>query len=121
MALESRAERIPLADGAGFVEVGTIVHEGREYAAGGAQWAPKAGVVSGYPHRDPTTGRWVLRSWAGETLCDLLQTGHWLAAWSPFGRDRYAWRATIDGQRFCGTHGGGEGCFLRLRPSRAAS
>lgn len=95
-------------------EVGTFVHEGREFTAGGAYVSDTHAI--GYPTVEAGAGE--LRAWDGSVLGTCRVTG---TSWAPgrYGGSRlYAYRATINGRDYYG-RGSGKGCILKLRACKA--
>lgn len=96
-------------EGTALVETGTVVHEGREYAATGSVVDHTRGVVVGYP-----AGR-ELQAWDGRVIGTLFRVS---TCRNRLTRSTLvAYRATVDGRRYWG-RGSGDGMVLRLRAAK---
>lgn len=107
--MQSKSETFTATNGA-LVEVGTITHEGREFAAGGSVIDLESGHIFGYPKGETLT------TWNGEAIegLQLRVTSTWRTPRS-FTSDRmFAYSATYKGRSYYG-RGSGEGMLLRLR------
>jgi hypothetical protein len=114
--MKTRSETFKANNGA-LVEVGTVTHEGRDFAALGSVIDHDHGVIVGYPKGNK------LATWNGIEIDGLTLriTSSWPAVFfghrSWIGSSMYAYRATYKGQNYHG-RGFGEGTVLKLRASR---
>ena len=117
--LESRSEW--QSDGPVKSEVGIIVHEGREFASGGAFVSPSHAV--GYPDfprfadrvQESRTGR--MKAWDGTDLGSCRIVASWpVRSW--VGSRMYQIEATIDGRTYTG-RGFGSGMLWRGKAKKA--
>lgn len=94
------------------VEVGTVTHDGREFAALGSVIDETRGVIVGYPKGDK------LQSWDGKDIPGVVLrvTSSWPVQ-SYLGSTMYAYSATYKGRRYHG-RGFGDGMSLSLRASK---
>lgn len=112
--IATRTETLTATNGA-QIEVGTITHEGRDFAALGSVVDEQNGVIVGYPK----DGR--LHTWDGQLIDGLgmlFITSSWAMPRSWIGSRMYAYRATYKGKRYHG-RGFGDGMLLRLRASKS--
>ena len=113
--MKSRAKH-HVADNGAKVEVGIIVHEGREFASLGSIVDHERGYVVGYlklvDNPKPGESRHVLTSWEGRVIgtCRVISTWKTPRSWVSSTMSSY--RATVDGIEY---HGSGDGMLLRLR------
>jgi hypothetical protein len=94
------------ADNGAQVEIGTVIHEGREYSAMGSIIDEACGVIVGYVSKDELA----LRTWGGEQICELRVVSRFKA----FGNPVTAYRCIYNGRRYSG-RGSGPQMVLRLR------
>lgn len=91
------------------VEVGTVTHQGRKYAAGGSYIDVERGLVLGY-----VQGR-RLTTWDGKTVIgELRPQNTWRTPRGVLSPSMTSYHAIINGQTYYG-RGGGEGMALMLR------
>lgn len=110
--MNSKSETVTATNGA-TVEIGTIVHEGREFAAQGSVIDEQQGVIVGYPKGNR------LQTWNGKDIEGLVLrvTSTWrVRSW--IGSHMNAYSATYKGRRYHG-RGFGDGMSLTLRVSKA--
>lgn len=112
MTTQFRSETIT-TNGA-TVEVGTVTHNGREFAALGSVIDEVSGVIVGYPKGDK------LQTWNGQNIDGLTLriTSSW-AVRSWIGSRMYAYSATYKGRKYHG-RGFGDGMSLRLRANKSS-
>lgn len=110
--IESRVDTLTATNGA-QIEVGTITHEGRDFAAMGSVIDESQGVIVGYPEGS------TLKTWNGQVIdgLRLFVTSSWRTPRSYVGDRMYSYRATYKGRRYHG-RGYGDGMLLRLRASK---
>ena len=97
-------------DGGASVEVGTVTHDGREFAALGSVVDEASGLVS---YRDGK--RYVLTTWEGVELAPLRLVRTWEQRGFYGTRTRvYAWSAVVQGRKYSGRNSGPT-MVLRMR------
>jgi hypothetical protein len=125
-SMNTRSETQVTPEGA-RIEVGTIAHEGREFAALGSVIDTARGVVVGYVMRKPlgpppdgsaTTGWW-LTTWDGQYVAALHLSSTWeVRRVSHRGEfvcyQMSSWSCVIAGRRYTGRNAG-EGMVLSMR------
>lgn len=99
-----------IAPGSAFAEIGTITHEGREYAACGAYITDDRLVA--YLHRPPEPGpyrrprigdRGDVQTWDGTRIGDYVVSGVWSTPRSHTSSTRESVRIRLtDGRRYTG-------------------
>jgi hypothetical protein len=108
---ETRSERRVATNGAA-VEVGVIVHEGREFRALGSVVDHESGRVVGYVKGDK------LVSWDGKvTLGTIRVVSTWRTPRSWVSSKMSSYRAVVGGKSYHG-RGCGDGFLLKLKKSR---
>lgn len=109
--MQSRSETLTATNGA-TVEVGTVVHEGREFAAQGSVIDEQTGVIVGYPKGDR------LQTWGGKDIEGLkLRVVSTWSVRSWIGSTMYAYSAVYNGRKYHG-RGFGDGMSLVLRANK---
>ncbi len=110
--MESKSE-MHLATNGALVEIGTIMHEGKEFSAQGSVIDPASGVIIGYPKGNQLT------SWNGNIIegLSLQVVSTWKTPRSWQSSTRHAYRASYQGKGYHGT-GFGDGMSLVLHANR---
>jgi hypothetical protein len=98
-------------DNGARVEVGTVTHEGRDFAALGSMVDEASGLVCAYVTERPDPAyrdgkRYVLTTWEGVELAPLRLVRTWQQQCYG-GRTRiYAWSAVVQGRTYSGRNSG---------------
>lgn len=110
--MNTRTERHELPNG--FIEVGTVTHEGREYSADGAMVTDKTIMV--YPDADQGLGWGDVTSWRGRKLGRFEITGR---ARGFNDVELTCYRITLNDGRVYVGRGLGAGMALRARRAKS--
>lgn len=101
------------ANNGATVEVGTMIHDGKEFAALGSVVDEQSGIIVGYPKGDK------LQSWDSKEIegVRLRVVSSWsIHSW--IGSRMYAYSASYKGRSYHG-RGFGDGMSLNLRLSKS--
>jgi hypothetical protein len=99
------------------VEVGTVVHEGREYRAYGMVIDHKRGRVTAYIGFDPDpNGYYPVTTWDGEVIGRVRVVSSWSVP-GPEGSRMYAYRGAIENIPYSG-RGQGPGMVAHFKRTR---
>jgi hypothetical protein len=109
--MESKSETF--TDKGATVEVGTIIHEGREFSNLSSVIDEARGIISCYPKGATAT------NWNGQVIngLRLTVTSSWRTPRSFMSDRMFAYSATYKGTRYHG-RGAGDGMLLNLRRSK---
>lgn len=99
--MDYRTERTTTEQG--FTETGIVIHDGKEFASGGA-FVSDAYLIA-YPAGDQRAGHGTLTDWQGNVIGSWQEVSHRRAVWfghsSWMGSTYYYMRATLtDGRRY---------------------
>lgn len=118
--MDSKSEH-KIADNGAQIEVGTVTHEGRDFANLGSVVDHANGFVFGFVGRETPPGHHdtvrTLTTWDGKKVLGAIwPTSSWPVR-SHIGSRMYAFRARVDGIMYQG-RGLGEGMSVKLRKMR---
>lgn len=122
-----RSETIRTSDGV-CIEVATLTHAGKDYAAYGAIIDTARGMIAGYVSADPASpvglaytaanpqaSRYRLTTWEGKTIAPLtLVRKYEQRVFGGMKTTMYAWSCVINGKRYSGRNSG-PAMFVRMR------